>query len=188
MIPPKKCPCIVITSILCGWRGRVCLFFEHFVPSIEILLMTRCYSFHLYPLLLLLLSTSLLLPLCITSSRTLLISIWTHFCLPHPSWSPPPSSPLPYCWGAYEHTSFSFLCRLLPLSLPAASAQPAGNFHTRLIEFKPPPPFFSLYCSLFLQREWDETTKSHHHTHLYAYKWTLTIETHSMQKLRLRWH
>lgn len=65
----------------------------------------------------------------------------------------------------------------LPPSQPAALAQPVGNFHARLIEFKGSLSPISV-------RGWDQTRRSCCHTHLKASvcKWTLNNGTHSMEE------
>lgn len=111
------------------------------------------------------------------------------FCFPHLSWSPPLSLSISFLslMSIWTHV-FLLLSRLLPPSLPAASVQPVGNFHTRLIEFAPSHLHHPLFP--FSLRRWEETTPSHRHTHLKASmcKWTLNNETHSMVKLRSSRH
>lgn len=111
------------------------------------------------------------------------------FCFPHLSWSPPLSLSISFLslMSIWTHV-FLLLSRLLPPSLPAASVQPVGNFHTRLIEFAPSHLHHPLFP--FSLRRWEETTPSHRHTHLKASmcKWTLNNETHFMVKLRSSRH
>lgn len=75
-------------------------------------------------------------------------------------------------------TRVFLLCRLPPSSFPAASAQPKGNFHTRLIEFlpSPSPPLFPPLFSVLAKGK-GVKQQSVITTHEHEYKWTRTDET-----------